>query len=129
MDKLTIEERLNETKWKLEETEGDDVLLTNGKITMATSNVEDEYLRAILVLLNNCGGDFHSENELETKLGVELHIASYELEQYKAKCDQYEKALKDITEMDGHMKSMHEAKKVANEALSAREGEKEDKQC
>ena len=82
---------MEQSKWKLEETEGDDVLLTNGKITMATSNVEDDYLRAILVLLNNCGGDFHSENELETKLGVELHIVSYELEQYKAKCDRYEK--------------------------------------
>ena len=122
---------MEQSKWELEETEGDDVLLTNGKITMATSNVEDDYLRAILVLLNNCGGDFHSENELETKLGLELHIASYELEQYKAKCDRYEKVLKDIGEFQraneywDHMTVVC-IKQIANEALSAGEGKKED---
>lgn len=108
---------MEQNKWKLEELEGDDWALTNGKITIATSNVEDEYLRAILVLLNNCGGDFHSENELERDLGVQLQIASYELDRYKARAERMEQALNAVIGRNMPVPNKVDMIKIAREAL------------
>jgi hypothetical protein len=126
---------MEQNKWEAKEWGDESYAITNGKITIVTSDAcDDGYLLAIVDLLNGSGYRFHSENKLELDLHIEAEAAKMDLAQWEdhckelqAKCERYENALKQIETLGDGATILHlrTCKKIANEALSAGEGEKE----
>lgn len=122
-----------QNKWEAKEWGEESYAITNGKTTIVTSDAcDDGYLLAIVDLLNGSGYRFHSENKLELDLHIEAETAKMELAQWKdhckalqAKCDGHEAALKDIMNRSRPQDMIYI---IANEALSAEEGEKENQE-
>lgn len=60
-------------KWEVKEWGEESYALTNGNITMVTSDASDDrYLQAIVDLLNGSGYSYHSENKLELDQHIEI---------------------------------------------------------
>src|SRR6478752_1320200 len=103
--------------------------ITDGHILLCTNDDPEDVtetenvLQQIARLLNESGCKFYSNNVLELNQHIEIQKQKYEIDDLQAKCDRYEKALKEIRYVHKSSDSsaawqLNQAQNIAIEALN-----------
>lgn len=121
-----------ESKWEVKEWDEESYAITDGKITIVTSDAENGMLLSVIAeMLNESEYRFHSENKLELDQHLEIEMLRFENQALKEKTDK--------TEQSNRQLELHLINGIASKnwlivesamvawtkALSRKEGEKE----